>query len=153
MKRKPASASHDEAIIRRLRKDPQFAAEYLKAALEDDGEPRVLLIALRHSRSREASAKVARAAGVEREKPVSRALSERQSTPFHSARSRQSSRTKANRRSRLTAPQPAVHKLQYFRINSDIQPGCRTAPRGPNSATQGLRSSTGDPSIASSPST
>ena len=33
MKRK-ASISHDEAIIRRLRKDPDFAAEYLKAALE-----------------------------------------------------------------------------------------------------------------------
>src|SRR6266576_2550947 len=31
MKRK-ASVSHDEAIIRRLRKDPEFAAESLKAA-------------------------------------------------------------------------------------------------------------------------
>lgn len=47
MKRK-SSVSHDEAIIRRLRKDPEFAAEYLKAALEDHAEPRVLLIALRH---------------------------------------------------------------------------------------------------------
>jgi hypothetical protein len=47
MKRK-ASISHDETIIRRLRKDPDFAAEYLKAALEDENEPRVLLIALRH---------------------------------------------------------------------------------------------------------
>ena len=47
MKRK-ASASHDEAIVRRLRKDPDFAAEYLKAALEDEDEPRVLLVALRH---------------------------------------------------------------------------------------------------------
>ena len=36
MKRK-ASVSHDEAIVRRLRKDPEFAAEYLKAALEDQG--------------------------------------------------------------------------------------------------------------------
>ena len=42
MKRK-ASVSHDEAIIRRLRKDPNFAAEYLRAALEDEDEPRVLL--------------------------------------------------------------------------------------------------------------
>jgi len=33
MKRK-ASVSHEEAIIRRLRKDPDFAAEYLKAALD-----------------------------------------------------------------------------------------------------------------------
>jgi DNA-binding phage protein len=35
MKRK-ASVSHDEAIIRRLRKDPEFAAEYLKAVLKDE---------------------------------------------------------------------------------------------------------------------
>ena len=47
MKRK-ASASHEEAVIRRLRKDQDFAAEYLKAALEEQDEPRVLLIALRH---------------------------------------------------------------------------------------------------------
>jgi DNA-binding phage protein len=47
MKRK-ASRSHDEAIIRRLRRDPDFAVEYLKAALEDDDEHRVLLVALRH---------------------------------------------------------------------------------------------------------
>jgi DNA-binding phage protein len=42
--------SHDETIIRRVRKDPQFAAEYIKAALEDEDEPRGLLISLRHSR-------------------------------------------------------------------------------------------------------
>ncbi len=48
MKRK-ASTSHDEAeaTIRELRKCPEFAAEYLRAALEDADEPRVLLIALR----------------------------------------------------------------------------------------------------------
>ncbi len=38
MKRK-ASTSHDDTIVRRLRKDPEFAAEYLKAALEDVDEP------------------------------------------------------------------------------------------------------------------
>ena len=43
-----ASVSHDDAMVRRLRKDPEFAAEYLKAALEDEDEPRVLLITLRH---------------------------------------------------------------------------------------------------------
>ena len=42
------SVSHDQTIIRRLLKDPKLAAEYLKAALDDDDEPRVLLIALRH---------------------------------------------------------------------------------------------------------
>src|SRR5256886_15669928 len=65
MKRK-ASISHDEAIIRRLRKDPDFAAAYLKAALEDEDEPRVLLIALRHLAQAQGIAKVARAAGIER---------------------------------------------------------------------------------------
>jgi probable addiction module antidote protein len=66
MKRK-ASVSHDEAIIRRLRKDPEFAAEYLKSALEDSDEPRVLLIALRHLAQAQGIAKVARTAGIERE--------------------------------------------------------------------------------------
>lgn len=61
MKRK-ASISHDEAIIRRLRKDSDFAAEYLKAALEDEDEPRVLL--LRHLAQAQGTAKVAKAAGI-----------------------------------------------------------------------------------------
>jgi probable addiction module antidote protein len=75
MKRK-ASMSHDEAIIRRLRKDADFAAAYLKAALEDDEEPRALLIALRHLAQAQGVAKVARAAGIERES-LYRALSPR----------------------------------------------------------------------------
>lgn len=65
MKRK-ASISHDEAIVRRLRKDPDFAAEYLKAALEEEDEPRVLLMALRHVAQAQGIAKVAKTAGVER---------------------------------------------------------------------------------------
>jgi len=73
MKRK-ASISHDEGIIRRLRKDPDFAAEYLKAALEDEDEPRVLLIALRYLAQAQGIAKVAKAAGIERES-LYRALS------------------------------------------------------------------------------
>jgi len=75
MKRK-TSISHDEAIIRRLRKDANFAAAYLKAALEDDGEPRALLIVLRHLAQAQGVAKVARAAGIERES-LYRALSAR----------------------------------------------------------------------------
>ncbi len=71
-----ASVSHDEAMVRRLRKDPEFAAEYLKAALEDEDEPRVLLIALRHLAQAHGVAKVAKAAGIERES-LYRALSER----------------------------------------------------------------------------
>jgi probable addiction module antidote protein len=73
MKRK-ASTSHDNAIVRRLRKDPEFAAEYLKAALEDGDEPRVLLIALRQLAQAHGIANVAKAAGIERES-LYRALS------------------------------------------------------------------------------
>ena len=74
MKRK-TSVSHDEAMVRRLRKDPEFAVEYLKAALEDD-EPTVLLIALRHLAQAQGIAKVAKAAGIQRE-ALYRALSPR----------------------------------------------------------------------------
>jgi probable addiction module antidote protein len=76
MKRK-ASVSHDAAMVRELREDPEFAAEYLKAALEDTDEPGVLLIALRHvAEARGGVAKVAKAAGIERES-LYRALSQR----------------------------------------------------------------------------
>ena len=75
MKRTKASISHDEAMIRQLREDPDFAAEYLRAALEDGDEPRVLLMALRRiAEARGGIAKVAKAAGVERES-LYRALS------------------------------------------------------------------------------
>jgi probable addiction module antidote protein len=73
MKRR-TSISHDEAMAKRLRKDPEFAAEYLKAALEDTDEPGVLLIALRHLAQAQGIAKVAKAAGIERES-LYRALS------------------------------------------------------------------------------
>ncbi len=65
MKRK-TSISHDDVMVRRLRKDPKFAAEYLKAALEDEDEPRVLLLALRHLAQARGIARVAKAAGIER---------------------------------------------------------------------------------------
>ena len=76
MKRK-ASISHDEATVRELRANPKFAAEYLRAALEDNQEPEVLLIALRRiAEARGGIAKIAKAAGIERES-LYRALSER----------------------------------------------------------------------------
>jgi probable addiction module antidote protein len=76
VKQKP-SISHDEAMKKQLRKDPDFAAEYLKAAMEDDENPGVLLIALRRvAEARGGVAKVAKAAGVERES-LYRALSTR----------------------------------------------------------------------------
>jgi probable addiction module antidote protein len=71
------SVSQDEVMHRRLRENPRFAAEYLKAALEDTEEPRVLLIALRRiAEARGGIAKVAKAAGIERES-LYRALSAR----------------------------------------------------------------------------
>jgi probable addiction module antidote protein len=73
MKRK-ASISNDEALIRELRDNPRFAVEYLRAALEEDGEPRVLLIALRRVVQARGIAKIAKTAGVERES-LYRALS------------------------------------------------------------------------------
>lgn len=75
MKRK-TSVSQDETIVRRLKNDPEFAAEYLKATLEDEDEPRVLLIALRHLAEAQGIAKVTKAAGVQRES-LYRALSPR----------------------------------------------------------------------------
>jgi probable addiction module antidote protein len=71
------SVSHDECMIRELRADPKFPAEYLKVALEDTEEPAVLLIALRRiAEARGGIAKVAKAAGIERES-LYRALSAR----------------------------------------------------------------------------
>jgi len=76
MKRQ-ASISHDKATIRELRDNPELAAEYLRAALDDDDEPSVLLIALRRiAEAHGGIAKVAKAAGIERES-LYRALSAR----------------------------------------------------------------------------
>ena len=73
--KKTASISHDEALVRELRDNPEFAAEYLRSALEDKDEPRVLLLALqRIAESRGGIARVAKAAGMERES-LYRALS------------------------------------------------------------------------------
>jgi probable addiction module antidote protein len=74
MKRK-ASISHDKALVQELRDDPEFAAEYLRAAIEDSDEPKVLLLALRQVAEARGMSKVAKAAGVERES-LYRALSQ-----------------------------------------------------------------------------
>ena len=42
------SVSNNAEIIRELRDDPEFAAQYMNAALKDTQEPAVLLMALRH---------------------------------------------------------------------------------------------------------
>jgi len=76
MKQK-TSVSHDEVMIRKLRANKAFAAEYLKAAMEDTEEPQALLVALRHvAEARGGIAKIAKAAGIERES-LYRALSRR----------------------------------------------------------------------------
>lgn len=81
MKRK-TSVSHDEVIVQRLRKNRAFAAEYLKAAMEDTAEPQVLLVALRQvAEARGGIAKIAKAAGIERES-LYRALSPRGNPRF-----------------------------------------------------------------------
>jgi len=60
-----------------LRDDPDFALEYLKAAMEDTHEPQVFLTALRRiAEARSGFAKIAKAAGRQRES-LNRALSER----------------------------------------------------------------------------
>ena len=74
MKIRKASVSHDEAIVRELRADPELAVEYLKAAMADEQEPAVLLIALRHIAEAYGMAKVARKSGLARE-ALYRALS------------------------------------------------------------------------------
>jgi probable addiction module antidote protein len=58
----------------RLWKDPNFAVEHRKAALEGEDGPRVLLIALHHIAQAQGTAKVAKAAGIEGER-LYRALS------------------------------------------------------------------------------
>ncbi|MEA5087806.1 hypothetical protein [Solidesulfovibrio sp.] len=61
------SVSHEEALVRELRADPAFAAEYLQAAMEDTAGSSVLLIALRHVSEAFGMAEVARDAGIKRE--------------------------------------------------------------------------------------
>jgi probable addiction module antidote protein len=71
------SIPHDEVIVKKLQKNRAFAVEYLKAAMEDTDEPQVLLVALRHiAEARGGVAKIAKAAGIERES-LYRALSPR----------------------------------------------------------------------------
>ena len=71
-----ATIRHDAALARELRADPALAAEYLKAAIEDEDEPAVLLVALRHLAEAYGMAAVAEAAGIKRES-LYRALSPR----------------------------------------------------------------------------
>ena len=69
--------SHDATVSERLKKDSVFASEYLKAAMEEEDEPQVLLIALRRiAEARGGISQIAKKAGIERES-LHRALSGR----------------------------------------------------------------------------
>ncbi len=84
MKKVPdkTKVSHDKWMITKLREDPSFATDYVKAALEDTQEPRVALTALRRvAEARGGIAKIARKAGIERES-LHRALSSRGNPRF-----------------------------------------------------------------------
>ena len=72
-----ASVANDEVIIAEIRDNPEFAASYLAAAIDEADEPGVLLIALRQiAEARGGMAKVAKDAGIQRES-LYRALSKR----------------------------------------------------------------------------
>lgn len=70
-----ASISHNEAVIRELREDPELAAEYLKLALEDcPNDARTFLSVPRQVAEAQGMQRVAERAGIKRES-LYRALS------------------------------------------------------------------------------
>ena len=76
-KTQPASRPHDAAVVEMLKADPEFANEYLAAALDEADEPggqAALLAALRHVAEAQGMAAVAQRAGMPRES-LYRALS------------------------------------------------------------------------------
>lgn len=66
-KARRASVSHDAAVVEQLRRDPEFAAEYLQAAIESSDEPRLLLLALRRIAEAKGMSALAGEVGVHRE--------------------------------------------------------------------------------------
>jgi len=74
----PPSVPHDKVMMELLKNDPEFAAEYLKAALDEadtdeDGQA-IFLDAIRRVAKVQGIEKIANAAGIPRES-LSRALS------------------------------------------------------------------------------
>jgi len=65
--RPPPAVSHREWLVKELRADPELAAEYVNAAAQDE-DPRVCLIALRTVAEAHGMVKVAKAAGMPRER-------------------------------------------------------------------------------------
>lgn len=65
-----ASRAHDEAMVELLQADPEFADEYLAAAVEEahlPGGQHALLMALRHIAEAQGMSAVAQRAGIPRE--------------------------------------------------------------------------------------
>ena len=68
--KQPASRPYDAAVVELLKADPDFANEYLAAALDEADEPggqAALLAALRHVAEAQGMAAVAERAGIPRE--------------------------------------------------------------------------------------
>ena len=83
MKQK-TSISHDEALVGELRESPDFAAEYLRAALKDQDEPRVLLVALRRvAEARGRYCRSGQGCGRRAREPLPSTVDPRQSSPVH----------------------------------------------------------------------
>jgi probable addiction module antidote protein len=64
------SRSHDATMVEMLKSDPEFANEYLAAALDEADEPggqQALLMALRHIAEAQGMSSVAQRAGIPRE--------------------------------------------------------------------------------------
>lgn len=77
-----ATRPHDDAVVELLRDDPDFADEYLAAALGEADQPggrEALLAALRHVAEAQGMADVAERAGMPRES-LYRALSPKMAT-------------------------------------------------------------------------
>ena len=75
----PRHISHDETVVNMLKADPDFADEYLAAALDEDDLPgghAALLAALRHIAQAQGMSAVAERAGIPRES-LYRALSDK----------------------------------------------------------------------------
>lgn len=73
------SRPHDEAVVEKLKADPEFANEYLAVALDQSDQPggqQALLAALRHIAEAQGMPAVAERAGMPRES-LYRALSPR----------------------------------------------------------------------------
>lgn len=78
-----ATRPHDDAVVELLRDDPDFADEYLAAALGEADQPggrEALLAALRHVAEAQGMADVAERAGMPRER-LYRALSPKNGNP------------------------------------------------------------------------